>query len=29
MSMLYGLTLILTIALFVYLLYAMFRPETF
>jgi K+-transporting ATPase KdpF subunit len=29
MSILYGLTLILTIALFVYLLYAMFKPEKF
>jgi len=29
MSVLYGLSLILTIGLFVYLLYAMFKPEKF
>jgi K+-transporting ATPase KdpF subunit len=29
MSILYGLTLLLTIGLFAYLLYAMFRPERF
>jgi len=29
MSILYGLTLLLTIGLFAYLLYAMFRPEKF
>ena len=29
MNVLYGLTLLLTVGLFVYLLYAMFRPEKF
>ena len=29
MNILYGLTLLLTVGLFVYLLYAMFRPEKF
>jgi K+-transporting ATPase KdpF subunit len=29
MSVLYGLSLLLTIGLFVYLLYAMFKPEKF
>ncbi|MFL6602010.1 MAG: K(+)-transporting ATPase subunit F [Steroidobacteraceae bacterium] len=29
MSVLYGLSLFLTIGLFVYLLYAMFKPENF
>ena len=29
MSILYGLTLVLTIALFAYLLYALFKPEKF
>jgi K+-transporting ATPase KdpF subunit len=29
MSVLYGLSLVLTIGLFVYLLYAMFKPEKF
>jgi K+-transporting ATPase KdpF subunit len=29
MSILYGLSLVLTIGLFAYLLYAMFRPEKF
>jgi K+-transporting ATPase KdpF subunit len=29
MSILYGLTLALTIGLFAYLLYAMFKPEKF
>jgi K+-transporting ATPase KdpF subunit len=29
MSVLYGLSLVLTIGLFAYLLYAMFKPEKF
>ena len=29
MSILYGLTLILTVGLFAYLLYALFKPEKF
>jgi K+-transporting ATPase KdpF subunit len=29
MSILYGLSLVLTIGLFAYLLYAMFKPEKF